>query len=85
MIQAGTATSTRLRNQEPQSFNWLHVEQGDRMELQVIVWNGEEFQRASHVGFSLKEEQWHSEELSTHEQTTEYFPAANAQLTAVDR
>lgn len=65
VIQAGTATSTRLRNQEPQSFNWLHVGQGDRMELQVIVWNGEDFQRASHVGFSLEGEHWHSRELST--------------------
>ena len=65
VIQAGTATSTRLRNQEPQSFNWLHVGQGNRMELQVIVWNGAGFQRASHVGFVLKGEHWHSEDLST--------------------
>ena len=64
VIQAGTATSTRLRNQEPQSFNWLHVERGNRMELQVIVWNGQEFERASHVGFSLEGEHWHSQQLS---------------------
>ena len=64
VIQAGTATSTRLRNREPQSFNWLHVERGNRMELQVIVWNGEKFERASHVGFSLDGEEWHSQELS---------------------
>ena len=64
VIQAGTATSTRLRNQEPQSFNWLHVEQGNEMELQVIVWNGEEFERASHVGFSLQGEHWHSRQLA---------------------
>jgi len=64
VIQAGTATSTRLRNQEPQSFNWLHVEQGNEMELQVIVWNGEKFERASHVGFSLQGEHWHSRQLA---------------------
>ena len=64
VIQAGTATSTRLRNQEPQSFNWLHVERGNRMELQVIVWNGQEFERASHVGFSLEGAEWHSQQLS---------------------
>mgnify|MGYP003636515886 FL=1 len=78
VIQAGTATSTRLRNQEPQSFNWLHVEQGNRMELQVIVWNGEGFQRASHVGFSLEGEQWHSRELSTQEMTTGDFLSARS-------
>ncbi|WP_082788246.1 metallophosphoesterase family protein [Sphingorhabdus sp. M41] len=85
VIQAGTATSTRLRNQEPQSFNWLHVEQGNRMELQVIVWNGEEFQRASHVGFSLEGEQWHSEELSTEERATGDFPGVKAPIAAADR
>ena len=73
VIQAGTATSTRLRNQEPQSFNWLHVEQGNRMELQVIVWNGEDFQRASHVGFTLIGEQWHSEQLAIQEMATGEF------------
>ncbi|CAO1650808.1 metallophosphoesterase family protein [Parasphingorhabdus sp. NYA22] len=73
VIQAGTATSTRLRNQEPQSFNWLHVEQGNRMELQVIVWNGEDFQRASHVGFSLKGRRWHSEQLATQEMAADEF------------
>ena len=65
VIQAGTATSTRLHNQEPQSFNWLHVEQDNRMELQVIVWNGEDFQRASHVGFALEQGRWQSQDLST--------------------
>ncbi|ATW05210.1 metallophosphoesterase [Sphingorhabdus sp. YGSMI21] len=85
VIQAGTATSTRLRNQEPQSFNWLHVEPDNRMELQVIVWNGEGFQRASHVGFSLDGNQWHSEELSTHEPATGDFRGAKTPSAAVGR
>jgi 3',5'-cyclic AMP phosphodiesterase CpdA len=85
VIQAGTATSTRLRNQEPQSFNWLHVEQGNRMELQVIVWNGEDFKRASHVGFTLKDEQWHSEELTSEKTATGDFRGAIAPIAAVDR
>ncbi|WP_417618264.1 metallophosphoesterase family protein [Parasphingorhabdus sp.] len=71
VIQAGTATSTRLRNQEPQSFNWLHVQPGNQMELQVIVWNGDDFQRASHVGFVLEGDEWHSENLSTQPMTTD--------------
>jgi len=78
VIQAGTATSTRLRNQEPQSFNWLHVGQGNRMELQVIVWNGEDFQRASHVGFVLQGEQWHSQQLSEQEMATGDFRRAGS-------
>jgi len=41
------------------------------MELQVIVWNGDEFQRASHVGFVLEGDEWHSENLSTPPMTTD--------------
>lgn len=51
IIQAGTATSTRLRNAEPQSFNWLHVRHNDQIELQVIMWDGAGFRRASHVEY----------------------------------
>tara|TARA_R110002033_G_scaffold34779_4_gene72654 strand:+ start:15424 stop:16299 length:876 start_codon:yes stop_codon:yes gene_type:complete len=78
VIQAGTATSTRLRNQEPQSFNWLHVEQGNEMELQVIVWNGEEFERASHVGFSLQGGHWHSRQLAVEGTDAGDFVAAGS-------
>lgn len=52
VIQAGTATSTRLRNAEPQSFNWLHVRCNNDMEMQVIVWDGAAFRSASHVAYS---------------------------------
>lgn len=55
VIQAGTATSTRLRNAEPQSFNWLHVRAHDDIELQVAVWDGSAFRRASHVGYRYSE------------------------------
>lgn len=58
VIQAGTATSTRLRNDEPQSFNWLHVRRNDEIELQVIVWNGTCFARASHVGYDFGPSGW---------------------------
>jgi hypothetical protein len=37
VIQAGTATSTRLRGGEQQSFNWL-VAMKDSIELQVQRW-----------------------------------------------
>jgi 3',5'-cyclic AMP phosphodiesterase CpdA len=58
VIQAGTATSTRLRNDEPQSFNWLHVRRHDEMELQVIVWDGAGFRRASHVHYAHDGQGW---------------------------
>lgn len=60
VIQAGTATSTRLRNAEPQSFNWLHVRRNNQMELQVIVWDGAAFRRASHVEYRHDGDAWAS-------------------------
>ena len=63
VIQAGTATSTRLRNNEPQSFNWLHAHPNNRIELQVVVWNGSGFARRNHVEYSLDGEEWSRREL----------------------
>jgi 3',5'-cyclic AMP phosphodiesterase CpdA len=42
VIQAGTATSTRLRGEELQSFNWLETGKG-RIDLQVHRWDGRMF------------------------------------------
>ncbi|CAA9337094.1 MAG: hypothetical protein AVDCRST_MAG90-1766 [uncultured Microvirga sp.] len=61
IIQAGTATSTRLRNAEPQSFNWLHVERHDRFALRVIAWNGASFQDGNEVRFEFDGREWHSD------------------------
>lgn len=58
VIQAGTATSTRLRNNEPQSFNWLHVERRDRVALQVIAWNGASFSDGSESYFQFDGNAW---------------------------
>ena len=63
VIQAGTATSTRLRNAEPQSFNWLHVRRNNAMELQVIVWDGASFRRASHVEYVHESKGWTSRDV----------------------
>ena len=63
VIQAGTATSTRLRNAEPQSFNWLHVRRNNAMELQVIVWDGAGFRRASHVEYVHDSQGWTSRDV----------------------
>jgi 3',5'-cyclic AMP phosphodiesterase CpdA len=58
VIQAGTATSTRLRNNEPQSFNWIHAHANNRIELQVIAWRGAGFERGDHVEYSYDDGQW---------------------------
>ena len=64
VVQAGTATSTRLRNDEPQSFNWLHIRQNKEIELQVIVWNGTAFQRGNHVEYLFDGMNWTSREVT---------------------
>jgi len=58
VIQAGTATSTRLRNAEPQSFNWIHTNGSDDIELQVIVWGGARFERANHIRYLFQAGDW---------------------------
>lgn len=64
VIQAGTATSTRLRNDELQSFNWIHVHRNNDIELQVIAWNGHAFNRGNHVRFAYESDAWTSREVS---------------------
>lgn len=64
VIQAGTATSTRLRNAEPQSFNWLHVHHHDEIELQVVVWDGASFQRGHHVAYRYADGAWRSHDVA---------------------
>ncbi|MGE0179632.1 MAG: metallophosphoesterase [Sphingomonas sp.] len=58
VIQAGTATSVRLRNDELQSFNWIETHRNDALELQVVAWSGDRFQPASHVHYSHGETGW---------------------------
>ena len=58
VVQAGTTTSTRLRNNEPQSFNWIHANGPDEIELQVVAWDGTCFARASHVRFRYVDGDW---------------------------
>ena len=60
VIQAGTATSIRLRNNELQSFNWIHAHRNNDIELQVIAWDGSAFHRGNHVRFTYDGEQWQS-------------------------
>jgi 3',5'-cyclic AMP phosphodiesterase CpdA len=59
VIQAGTATSTRLRAGESQSFNHIRTDRNDEIDLQVVAWDGSAFHRtASHARFSFDGESW---------------------------
>jgi 3',5'-cyclic AMP phosphodiesterase CpdA len=61
VIQAGTATSVRLRNDELQSFNWIHAHRNNDVELQVVAWDGSGFRRGNHVRYTYDGENWSSE------------------------
>jgi 3',5'-cyclic AMP phosphodiesterase CpdA len=63
VIQAGTATSDRLRQDEQQSFNWIETHRNDEIDLQVIEWNGSSFRGRSHARYSYYGEQWHSTQV----------------------
>lgn len=69
VIQAGTATSTRLRNDEPQSFNWLHIDRPDELLLQVIPWNGAGFGEGKETRFILDAAGWQTMSTSKPEQS----------------
>jgi 3',5'-cyclic AMP phosphodiesterase CpdA len=64
VIQAGTATSTRFRNDELQSFNWLHVARHDDLELQVIAWDGARFGRGDHIRYRFDGTNWNREPVT---------------------
>lgn len=64
VMQAGTATSTRLRNNELQSFNWIHAHRYDEVELQVIAWDGHEFLRGNHERFTHDGSSWSSQTVT---------------------
>jgi 3',5'-cyclic AMP phosphodiesterase CpdA len=58
VVQAGTATSTRLRGDELQSFNWLELGK-DRVELQVQRWDGSAFVGGRPTLFEYLQDNWH--------------------------
>jgi len=56
VIQAGTATSTRLRD-EAQSFNRIDVE-GDRVTLRVQTWGGDGFVSGDEQTYAREGDHW---------------------------
>jgi 3',5'-cyclic AMP phosphodiesterase CpdA len=59
VIQAGTATSTRLRGGEQQSFNWIETGP-NRVTLQVDAWSGSGFAPGKPATFDYDGENWHA-------------------------
>lgn len=57
VIQAGTATSTRLRGGEAQSFNWIEARK-DEVVLQVFDWEARGFSGGRPVRFAYDGENW---------------------------
>lgn len=57
VIQAGTATSTRLRGGEQQSFNWMNL-QKDQVELQVQRWEEGRFIAGRPTSFRYDGRNW---------------------------
>jgi 3',5'-cyclic AMP phosphodiesterase CpdA len=58
VIQAGTATSVRLRGEELQSFNCLEIGK-DRVELVVQRWDGSAFLPGRPTVFTRDDGNWH--------------------------
>ncbi len=58
VIQAGTATSTRLRGDELQSFNWLETEGPYSVTLQVYAWQAGGFRPGVPASFRFDGERW---------------------------
>lgn len=57
VIQAGTATSTRLRGDELQSFNWIEAS-NSRVDLTIFAWAGAAFEAGPEAQFGLEGDRW---------------------------
>ena len=81
VVQAGTATSTRLRGDELQSFNMLDLGPG-RVELQVQRWDGNAFVGGRPTLFECRDGNWQFAGRREEEGTPAPVVAARADATA---
>jgi len=58
VVQAGTATSTRLRGDEKQSFNWIDATQG-KVAIEVHAWEESAFVPGKPASYSYDGSNWH--------------------------
>lgn len=59
VVQAGTATSTRLRGGETQSFNWIEADK-DGITLQVEAWDDGAFKPSLPIHYAYDGQNWHA-------------------------
>jgi 3',5'-cyclic AMP phosphodiesterase CpdA len=64
VIQAGTATSTRVRGDERQSFNWIDVRRVEQVELTVFAWSESGFAPGAPARFAFDGRIWRQEATS---------------------
>jgi 3',5'-cyclic AMP phosphodiesterase CpdA len=60
VVQAGTTTSVRLRNNELQSFNWIETHRNNEIDLQVVVWDGERFKPRDTARYTYDGDNWNA-------------------------
>jgi 3',5'-cyclic AMP phosphodiesterase CpdA len=61
IIQAGTATSVRLRDGEGQSFNLVETHHDRSVAVQVIGWDGAAFRGGNRAAYAFDGENWQVE------------------------
>lgn len=83
VVQAGTATSLRLRGEELQSFNCLEIS-GRRVELVVQRWDGKVFLPGRPTVFTCEDGNWHFAERREQEGVPAGQVAARADAAAAE-
>jgi 3',5'-cyclic AMP phosphodiesterase CpdA len=63
VIQAGTATSTRTRGAETQSFNWIEIPAAGRAELTIWSWREKSFRAGPPAAFLFEAGCWRTEPM----------------------
>jgi len=58
VIQAGTATSIRLRHGETQSFNLIETHKNRTVDVAVIGWDGDAFRAGNRASYVFDGENW---------------------------
>jgi 3',5'-cyclic AMP phosphodiesterase CpdA len=65
VIQAGTATSIRLRHGESQSFNLIETHKNRTVEVTVIGWDGAAFRAGNRASYAFDGENWEAAASAT--------------------
>jgi 3',5'-cyclic AMP phosphodiesterase CpdA len=60
VIQAGTATSVRVRGDELQSFNWIEAHRNSEIDVQVVAWDGARFNPRSNARYTYDGDNWNA-------------------------